>query len=239
MLMWLGQSGPTPSSAAIADSAELHGELVRSLAVTAANNGIDHLLAWAGLRLRGRLGPSFAHYTLLRSALEGVCRSRWLADAKVDRRVRIARAIGAQLADLTERRKIEQLPRPADAPPLPPRGPNYRTAAVRIANLEESAAAAGLCPLRITTTDLLERFGPGEASYRIQSAFAHGWQSVTFAASQVTVNEEPDLDGLLGSRIEANVDATVQMTEVTVHTAAVALRELFTYHGRSANDAPG
>jgi hypothetical protein len=235
-LLWLGGAGPAPGCAALGDAGEPLGSLVRSAAVTASTNGVDHLVAWAGLRLRGRLAPAFAHYTLLRATFEGVCTSRWLADAKVEPRVRIARAIGAQLADLAERRKIEQMARPAGAAPLE-RGPDYRPASERIARLEEAAAVAGLCPVRISHTDVVDRFGPGEASYRILSAFAHGGQAVPLAASRSTINADQDADGLTGVRLEADPAATIRMSEIAVHTATVAVRELFSYHGRSWDDA--
>jgi hypothetical protein len=57
----------------------------QSLAVAA-----DHLRVWTQI-LDGHLIPVFAHMTLIRSALEGAIRCRWLVDPKVDGAERAAR----------------------------------------------------------------------------------------------------------------------------------------------------
>ena len=227
-----------PDSPAMVDSnAVPFGQLVRSHAMTAATNGVDHLVAWGALYIQGRWAPTFAHMTLLRGSLEGCSTARWLVDPAVDSRVRIARGVGAQLADLAERAKIENLPR--KTPPAP-RQPNFRPASERIHRLEEAAAAAGICPLRIGHTDVVARFGPGEASYRLVCSYAHAGMALTMATSDLEVADENDPDGLRVARLTANPQLSLDMTELAIANASRAVREIYAYVGhRLDQPTPG
>lgn len=214
------------------------GELVRSEAVTTIGSALDHLVAWAGLYVRGGLLPTFAHYTLLRSAVETGSTSRWLVDASVDRRARVARGIGHQLADLSERSKLERIPRPADAAPLPEPPPDFRYAAQRIEALEDAAAAAGLRPVRIGHTAVVARYGLGEFAYRVLCAFAHGGQAVPLAVSSRERPGEADAGGLRTVRLTGDVERAIRMTDATIGLAHLALREVFAYHGHAFDPTP-
>jgi hypothetical protein len=245
-LVALAQEGPTAGSSALTDQAvDQLGELVRAHAVVALTNGLDHLYAWARLFRAGDapsdappdpnrlyvLLPTFAHMTLLRSTVEGTATARWLVEASVDPRVRIARGIGAQLDDLRERGKIEALPKPPGAP-ASAAGSTFRPASVRIQNLENRAAAAGLCPLRIGRTDVAARFGPGEGLYRMLCAFAHGGMAIPLSSSQGQAGDA-DVGGLRPIRVEANADHAADMTYLAVRGAQRSLSEVLAYHGRS------
>jgi hypothetical protein len=46
------------------------------LAVPAAVVGLDHLTAWQALRLGASVQPSFAHFSLIRGAVEGCAIAR-------------------------------------------------------------------------------------------------------------------------------------------------------------------
>lgn len=238
-LLQLGDLGPAPGSNALTDlevgqPAELVlGELVRSGALTSVGNAIDHLVSWAGLCVRGKLLPTFAHFTLLRSTVEAASTARWLVDPTVDRRVRVARGIGHQLADLGERNKLERIARPSAAPVLPPSPPDARTADQRIKALDEAAAAAGLCPLRIGHTDVVARYGLGEFAYRMLCAFAHGGQAIPFAASSRGEPADPDVGGLRSVRLTGDVAGAIQMTDAAIALAHLTLVEVFAYHGHA------
>jgi hypothetical protein len=197
-------------------------------------NALDHLLAWAGVFIRGQLQPVYAHYTLVRSAIESTATARWLVDPKVDPRVRVARGIGYTITDLVERKRIEQIPWPESAPPRPARSATWRPAVERIANLEERAAVAGLCPLKISHTDVVARFGPGEFVYRVLSAFAHGGLAIPFAASEGGEPSEPDAGGLYTVRTTSKYKLTIDLTDAAVTWARAALVEVFAYHGHDA-----
>lgn len=164
--------------------------------------------------------------------------ARWLVDPQVAPRVRVARGIGYMLGDLGERNKLERMPRSPSWPPLPDPGPTYRTAAVRFAELEDAAAAAGLCPLRIGHTDVVARFGLGEGMYRILCAFAHGGQAVTFAVSDAGDPGELEV-GLRNVSLEANVGRLVEVTGAAVHLTHRTLIEVFAYHGHAFETTPG
>jgi hypothetical protein len=218
----------------MADSSEPLGELIRASAVVAMTNSLDHLLAWATLYLRGKLAPTFAHMTLLRGAVEGASTARWLVEPAVARRVRIAGGTGAELVDLAEVNKIQRLPRRTAAPPRT----SGRPAAARIRELEDAAAATGICPLRIGHTDAVARYGAGEFSYRLLCAFAHGGTAIPLAMSLLDVSKTDDADTLRSGLMEADDQVALDMTEIVMRTVLTALREVYAYHGRAFDDTP-
>jgi hypothetical protein len=237
-LQELGRLGLAPGSTALTDLAVPLAELVRSDAVTTITSAVDHLVAWAGLYLRGGLLPTFAHFTLLRSAVETASITRWLVDPTADRRVRVARGIGYTLTDLGERGKLERVPRPAGAPPPLEPPHEFRYAAERIAVLEDAAAMAGLCPLRIGHTDVVARYGLGEFAYRMLCAFAHGGQAVPLAVSSREGPSEADAGGLRTVRLTGDVGRAMQMSDATIGLVHRALGEVFAYHGHAFDPTP-
>lgn len=235
----LRELGPAAGSRSMTDLGVPLGAEVRAGAVTATNSSLDHLMSWAMLCLEAGQLPAFAHFTLLRSSVEAASTARWLVDRRVEPRVRVARGVGALLSDLGERNKLERVPRPADAPPLPPAPPESRTAAQRIMMVEESAAAAGICPLPLRHTDLVSRFGLGEFAYRMLCAFAHGGQAIPFAASNKDEPDERDAGGLRAVRMTGDIDVTVRVTEASIALTRQAVREVFEYHGHAFEPTPG
>lgn len=228
----LRELGPAPGSRAMSDVKLPLGAEVRAGAITAVNSSLDHLVSWATLVLEAGQLPAFAHFTLLRSTVEAASTARWLVE-EVDERVRVARGIGNLLADLRERNKLERVPRPPDAPPLPPPEPGSMTAAQRIADVEEKAAAAGLCPLWIGHTEAVARYGLGEFAYRLLCAFAHGGQAIPFAASHKDKPDERDAGGLRVVRMTGDIGVGLRITEASVALARLAAREVFAYHGHN------
>jgi hypothetical protein len=222
---------PADGSNAAIELAQPLGKWVRVQAIASLSSGLDHLLAWAALFLRARLVTPIAPMTLLRSSVEGTATARWIVDPTAVTRVRMARAIGAQLADLGERKQIERLSAAAATNQWAGDG---QPATVRIQRLEEEAAAVGLCPLRITHTDAVARFGPGEGVYRMLCAFAHGGVSIPLAASTVEVLRPDDPNGPV--HLEADDARLFDLTELAVAYALRAVSEMFDYHGLSLEE---
>jgi hypothetical protein len=190
------------------------------------------MLAWRNLYVRGRVVPTFAHMTLLRSVIEGASTTRWLVQASATSSTRVARGIGAALADLEERGKVERLA----APETLSRGRRGKSAADRITDMRASAAAAGQSIETRGHTWLAEHHGPGAATYRVLCAFAHGGQAITLAASDATKRDAVDSDDLRAVLLEPNREGTMLMSRTAVAHAQAALVALYLYYGRSLAD---
>ena len=67
----------------------------------------DHLVAWRNLILAARSFPVWAHFSLLRAAIEASVQSRWLLDPAASPRERVERSLGTALDDLAWLRKLE------------------------------------------------------------------------------------------------------------------------------------
>jgi len=237
-LLDLGELGPKPGSNALTDLQASRGELVRSGAIASINSSIDHVVSWAGLFIRAGMLPSFAHYTLLRSAAEGASSARWLVDPTVDRNERVARGMGHQLADLIERRKLEQIAIPTGTAESLIRATEGRLADERIEELRRDAGAAGLTPVHITRTDLVARFGVGEFAYRILCAFAHAGLAIPFAASTRTEPREPDAGGLRAVTLTGDIEGAILMSGSVVSLVWHALGEVYAYQGYPIDPTP-
>ncbi len=103
----LARTGPAPGSRAARDNRIRLGQMAWHLALPASTIGVDHLVAWRMLRLNAGIQPVFAHFTLIRGAIEGTAIARWLCDPKIDGPTRIRRAAGVQLADYKQRLAFE------------------------------------------------------------------------------------------------------------------------------------
>ena len=77
-------------------------------ALRGLQSAIDHLAAWRALS-RHRPRPVMAHYSLLRAAIDGAARCRWLVDPKVDPTTRAGRGYLAELRDIEAVRIIDDL----------------------------------------------------------------------------------------------------------------------------------
>ncbi len=224
VLVKLGPAAPSP---AIDDAVATYGDLIAIHALTAIVNAMDHLLAWSCLYRDAAMVPVFAHMTLLRAAVEGSSRARWLVDPTVTRDVRIARGIAALLNDLREQRRIEAIPDPADAPPRPAGA----TADERIKQWTERTDEAGIVPTWLNRTETAAQFGPGEFWYRVLCQFAHGGHQVVIGASAWAVDDAPSKEGVSRLRMEADTRTVWLLTAEVVKGALVAVAELYDYHG--------
>lgn len=225
LLLDLKTAVPTPDSPYVTDAQHPLSRFLRQGMTASMTSGMDHLMAWSALYCRARLLPAAGHFTLMRSALEGASMTRWMVDPTVDSRVRLARGVGAQLDDLTERRRIERLGPERDAAWWSPGKP----ATDRIRDLEAEAGDVGIQPERVTYTDAVARFGPGEAAYRILCAFAHGGQAVPMSASRRTVNATTGGDRVV--TLEPDIENALAMTQGTAACVLRALREMYGYYG--------
>ena len=144
---------------------------------------LDHLTTWRRVIYDARVIPMCAHFTLLRPVFEGAVQSRWLLDPDVDAATRVRRALGAAIADLRWRGEAEtdMLLHPSWKPSVA-----YVTAAARIAELKQQAAAADLRPISMPSTPKLLKdyalHAPGldTFAFRYTSGILHGqsWAAV-------------------------------------------------------------
>lgn len=201
--------------------------------------GMDHAEAWR-LLAAGEDLPTFAHFTLLRSVAEGAVIARWLVDKAVDSDERLRRGWGAQLADLEERRRMEDLAT-RDGLELP-RGQGL-LARERITDLEKEAKDARISPRKpLGITDLFARyatppkadlFGAGEALYRMLSAIAHGKQ---WALLPMTTREWPAEEPPAGPvRLSIHFHMTALATRNVLIVAEAALQDIEVYGGRRSD----
>jgi hypothetical protein len=218
--------GPEPDSPALLDARLPKGEIVRMHAMSFMGSAVDHLVAWRALFGAGIL-PTFAHMTLIRSAVEGASLARWLVDPTQTPAVRVSRGIGARLWDLDQLRKAEDVAKRSGQRP-------EMIASRRLRELRGAIDASGL---RVTNqvgyTDAARDHGPGEAPYRILCAFAHSTLSITMAASILQdVGGPADAGGLIPYRFVANAHYAYWATRTAVGTVRVGIDELESYHGR-------
>jgi len=173
----LGRRGPAVGSEAARDGQTELGQLAWVLAQAAAAVGLDHLVTWQVLRLECSSQPSFAHLTLIRSAIEGMVVARWLCDPNIDTRQRVQRAAGVQAADYKERLRFErEIARPTEAIG------DSRTAEQRIEEFQELLSRDDVKPIEMpNATELFAWYvqpagsaqGVGESVFRVLSSIAH------------------------------------------------------------------
>jgi hypothetical protein len=200
------------------------------LGVPAASIALDHLLAWRALRMDARIQPSFAHFTLVRAAMEGVAVARWLTEALIDSAERVRRAAGVQLADSRQRRAYEEQ---ANFQP----GPEGRTATQRIAALERLLRRTGCAATTMPSATVL--FGlyvftgedkrlRGEQFFRLISAISHGKVWSLFGISDVG-----DVISVEHARRAAPVSAHDELaftaTGLAMRLASAAVRDIERY----------
>ena len=107
------------------------------LAATYLRAALDHVRTWRILLRAGEV-PSYAHFSLLRTAHESALIALWLLEPGASADARRARGVAAQLADYEERRKLEEdMAVTAATPPA-------QTAAQRQAHLLTLAKQQGL-----------------------------------------------------------------------------------------------
>ncbi|MDQ2913461.1 MAG: hypothetical protein M3T56_09415 [Chloroflexota bacterium] len=172
----LSIGGPTRGSSAARDGRTKVGKIAWDTALVAGSIGVDHLVAWRMLRLRGAFQPNFAHLALIRGAIEGSSVARWLCDPDIQTTERLRRAAGAKLNDLTERGKFERRMSSRLAKPTG----KGRTAEQRIVAFERLLRRRNIEPKQMPrATELFARYFPGktaegsEGFYRMISAVIH------------------------------------------------------------------
>jgi hypothetical protein len=221
-----------------ADDALPHARFVAMYATQALAYALDHLSAWQMLVDAGRI-PIEAHVTLLRAALQGSVRCRWLVDATIDSRTRVARGYATRRDDQIERDKYEGSseggPRPAPA--------SGKTAAERLVELED-ARKATLDPVDPTVgipivgftddTSLMKTYGL-ERWFRLASAAAHGKEWVFGAASLAPSPDASTRPGVSHGAISANDDVVLGLTSAAIAAVAQAIAALEAYTSEPAD----
>jgi hypothetical protein len=182
--------------------------------------GLDHLMAWKVL-VYGPILPVQAQATLLRSALEGSVRCRWLVDPAADPADRVARGWAAKRDDFEERRKFEA----ASKSPSPQRG---KSAVQRLAELDEARLACGVRRVGFAdTTSLMAKFGLLRI-FRLTSAMAHGKEWVMPALARADWGSiETGVSGGFVAASDATLLGLTRETVRAIETAVVALENYY------------
>lgn len=232
--------GIAPGSPADLDDRTPLGQHTRTHASAALGNAIDHLKTWGAIYIQASVRPVFAHLTLIRSSIEAAATARYLLDASADQSVRIARGAGAAVGDLRERGRIEESVR-RDGGDLVREG--GETADARIAEIRRTAKLHDQ-PIHAAPshTQLVTDFGPGEVTYRVLCAYAHGGVMVPLATSvrfAGAPSAGPDPDHLRRIRIEPDADMALQMTNFAVHYTSIGVQAMAVYLGHADEATAG
>jgi hypothetical protein len=113
------------------------GAMAYDLAATYLRAALDHMRAWRTLLHAGEV-PTYAHFSLLRTAHESALIALWLLEPGLLADERRARGIAAQFADYEEKRKLQEDMAVTAVPPP------AQTAAQRQAHLLTLAKQQGL-----------------------------------------------------------------------------------------------
>ncbi len=183
-------TGPAPASAAATEVTDQLGAFAHDQAASFLRVAVDHLETWRRV-YDGNFRPTYAHFSLIRTAHESSWSAYWLMEPGAAAATRLERGVAAACDDFDERRKVE------DGMGLTSATPPAKLAADRLADVMASAAARGLTKLNrgqkailitpmpsiVNLFDLFEPHPSGRGSnlYRLLSGFAHGKQ---YAATQ-------------------------------------------------------
>jgi len=230
----LSERGPSPGSAAHRDGKNKLGKIAWDRALPASSIGVDHLAAWRVLRLTAGYQPIFAHFTLLRGAIEGAAVARWICDPAIGVSERIRRAAGVQRVDLQERAKFERgvgssLPKPIGG---------GRTAEQRVEDLDKLLKAHKVVVITMPTATALfalyvsagerEQAFSGEAVFRLISGVIHAkvWSlyGISRRGELVTLDNERR-----AVRISADERLAFVLTSLAMRVATGALEDLERY----------
>jgi hypothetical protein len=214
---------------AAADMALSNARFVGIHASQAMVNALDHLGAWK-LIVDGNVHPIQAQMTLLRGALEGAVRCRWLVDANLAPATRVGRGWAAKRDDFVERRRFEEAEEgKADRPTQ--RG--GMSAADRLRELDAARVDAEIPNVGYAHSTLLMRMYGYERWFRLASGFAHGKEWV-LAATSITRSQDPSAPtGVSRGMVSASDEVVLALTRVTLQAVAQALGELEVYGGLS------
>lgn len=179
----LAKVGPAADSSAFRASRAKLGRHAWDLAVSSLGAATDHLTALDGL-MGAPQRPTSAYFTVMRSALESACLARWLCEGRVKPSVRLGRGVAAQIADFSERAKVERFITPPPTIPV----------ASQIASLQLAYARLHYprLPPVPSLTQLVNNYavpgGNGELLYRVLSGAAHGKQWAMLPMGQFTAS---------------------------------------------------
>jgi hypothetical protein len=226
------QPAPPRSPASVETNDKLQA-MGHDLAATYLAAALDHVHAWRTLLHAGKV-PSYAHFSLLRTAHESALIALWLLEPGLSADERRARGVAAQLADYEERRKLEEDMMVSAVPPP------AQTAAQRQAHLLTLAKQHGLTrpnkkgeavlttPMP-STVELFTRFEPvsrhpkakGSYLYRFYSGYAHAKQ---WALTQGAQRMAPfDAAGRTVALVPGNDEATLAATQRTMNAIERAM----------------
>jgi hypothetical protein len=134
----------------------------------------DHLSAWQDLA-HARPRRIMAHYSLLRTAVDGASRARWLFEPRLTADVRAGRGYRSELTDRLEVVKVDKLDRRRSDPSPPPEALAQELRDLAAADGVQIAPHRKYTALAATYATFPSRYkGSGAYLYSILSAAAHG-----------------------------------------------------------------
>jgi hypothetical protein len=223
----LAKVGPTAASSAFRASRTKLGRYSWDLTVASLGAATDHLTALDGL-VGAPQRPAWAYFTLMRSALESACLARWLCESRIKPSERLGRGVAAQIADFSERAKVERFMTPPPTVPV----------ASQIAGLQVAYARLRYprLPPVPSLTQLVNHYAvPGgncEMLYRVLSGAAHGKQWAMLPMGQFTASP---VSGPRRSTHVAGITVNAQLVAmfatITVRAVARAIGDAQRYSG--------
>lgn len=218
------------------DDAHPHARFVAIHATQALSSALDHLNAWR-LLVDGNRLPIQAHMTLLRGALEGSVRCRWLVDATTDSLTRVARGYAAKRDDYIQRRRFEESREGLDDDEERQvrAASTGKGAAERLVDLEawRSKAEIPVVPFE-DTTSLMKTYGL-ERWFRLASAAAHGKEWALGAAKLEPSPDAAPPPGVSHGMVSLSDDVVLALTRVTIDAVERAVVDLEAYTSQPAN----
>lgn len=234
----LGRS-PARGSLAAADAALPDARFVSIFAGQALGSAVDYLHAWRLLTRGGEI-PFWAHFALLRGALEGAVRCRWLVDSGVDSGVRIGRGYAARRDDQEERRKWETSVAGIRGS-MPSGEPGPLSAAERLARLDAPEAIrkrseAGVQSVSFTNTTALMKSYELEPWYRLASGAAHAKEWALAATDLRQAPDQPSTAAVRHGVVTASAPVALALTTVAVRAVRTALEDVEAYQGAKGEE---
>jgi hypothetical protein len=237
-----------PGTPADVEKSDKLGAMAYDLAATYLSAALDHMRAWRTLLHAGEV-PTYAHFSLLRTAHESALIALWLLGPGLLADERRARGLAAQMADYEEKRKLQVDMAVMTVPPP------AQTAAQRQAHLLKLAKQQGLTQPNKKGKDVLlipmpnamelfTQFEPmrkdskarGSYLYRFYSGYAHAKQwALTLGAQRMAPF---DATGRTLALVSSNDEAMVAATHRAINAierAVVAYEQLQVDSSRSTS----
>ena len=215
------------------DNALPHARFVSIHAAQALASALDHLTAWRLLIDAGHV-PIQAHMTLMRGALEGSVRCRWLVDATVDSMTRVGRGYAAKREDFRQLGLFESSREGLEEGEERPPRVRGKSAADRIVELEAWRSAAEIPTVGFNdTTSLMITYG-NERWFRIASAAAHGKEWALLASKLEAATDVETSPGVSQGMVSASDDVVLGLTIATLVAVARAVVDFEAYKSAPA-----